>query len=380
MSRGIPEGDRPDAGGEPRPGELKRHIAQLQSALADLEADPQNVHHQSVFRLAFAAVIALLPNSLYTGRTRVEAEPFSAEFVRLVRNKLVRDNALGIGDIFIRRALIEWELVGDDIILDELEGILSERKGHATRTMGALRERFGQSPAIHFAGETHSRFQVARLRQRVRRCEKTFDAKQVAEAKWALRDTSVARRAGPEWTERLNLLERVRDFQGALAVGGRREQREAFKELLNAAAVVKKAVGSSRYRDELQPNLCRVFLSGASQSLSQFVWLNCLHLLEALKYDLDQGIAQLDDLHRRLALVNRRYWFDRRQRTAATPMSYVQKYRDFFKDYELRLINPSVGFAAIGSEACLFTPQTPATADKEPSPDTDGPTEADVAP
>ncbi len=341
-----------------------RHTLHLiEGTLARLEADATNRGLQKAFQDALRSILSRMPRDVYIGGAGAQDDDFVSTFTRLRRQRIVMENESGFGDVFVRRAIVEWQCSGDGKILDELETILSERKG-ATRqieAMGNWRKRFGQSSLVQFKPATHQRFNWARAQQDIRDCESAFDARKLERAEKAFESKDVADALGAEWAMRLKALRASQVMDRALRTDNRSAQRRAFRELTETLRILRRNTPEGPAREALRERMCREFLKSAALSHSRSVWMKSVEFLHSLKYDVASALPEVADISERLALINRLFWFDQAAGQAAgqspSPTDHLVKYRPFVRPYLLRLLSPEKGFVADGADRCLFTPQ-----------------------
>lgn len=351
-----------------------RHSLNLiEGTLARLEADPANRGLQKTFQDALRLILSRMPKEIYIGGVGSPDEEFSMAFTRLKRQRIVIENESGFGDVFVRRAVIEWQTSGDGRILDELETILSERKGtqHQQAAVGNWRKRFGQSSLVQFKPATHQRFNGARAQQDIKDCENAFDARKLERAEKILDTKEVADSLGPEWAVRLKALQASQAMDRALHTDNRSSQRRAFRDLTETLRILRRNTPEGPPREALRMRMCREFLKAASLSHSRSVWMKSIEFMHSLKFDVAAALPEVIDVAERLAIINRLYWYEMALGPAAatapapapaqaaqtqTSTGYLVKYRAFVRPYMLRLLSADKGFVADGEDRCLFTP------------------------
>lgn len=366
-AQSSPTGSAPAAEG------WRHSLNLIEGTLARLEADPANAALQRAFQDGLRAILSRMPKEIYIGGAGAQDDDFGAAFTRLKRQRIVIENESGFGDVFVRRAIAEWQAGGDARILDEIETILSERKGsqHQLQAMGSWRKRFGQTSLVQFKPTTHLRFNWARAQQDVKDCEAAFDARKLERAEKILETKEVADALGAEWAVRLKALQTSQIMDRTLRTDNRSAQRRAFRDLTETLRILRRNTPEGPQRDAIRERMCREFLKAASLSHSRSVWMKSIEFMHSLKFDVAAALPELIDVAERLALINRLYWYDVALARAAaqaggpapstaaqtqTSTDYLVKYRAFVRPYMLRLLSADKGFVADGEDRCLFTP------------------------
>jgi hypothetical protein len=340
-----------------------RHSLNLiEGTVARLEADPANPGLQKAFQDGLRNILARMPKDIYIGGAGAQDDDFAAAFTRLRRQRIVMENESGFGDVFVRRAIAEWQVNGDGKVLDELEGILSERKGtqQQVQAMGNWRKRFGQTSLVQFKPQTHQRFNWARAQQDIKDCETAFDARKLERAEKLLDSKETADALGPEWAVRLKALQASVLMDRTLQTDNRSAQRRAFRDLTETLRILRRNTPEGPRREALRERMCREFLKAAGLSHSRSVWMKSIEFMHSLKFDVAAALPEVADVAERLALINRLYWYDQSAGQAAgqavVPTDHLVKYRAFVRPYMLRLLSAEKGFVADGEDRCLFTP------------------------
>lgn len=362
-SQSSPTGTSPAAEG------WRHSLNLIEGTLARLEADPGNRGLQKTFQDALRLILSRMPKEIYIGGVGSPDEEFAMSFTRLKRQRIIIENESGFGDVFVRRAIVEWQSGGDGKILDELETILSERKGtqHQQAAVGNWRKRFGQSSLVQFKPVTHQRFNAARAQQDIKDCENAFDARKLERTEKMLETKEVADALGAEWTIRLKALQASQAMDRALRTDNRSSQRRAFRDLTETLRILRRNTPEGPPREALRVRMCREFLKAAGLSHSRSVWMKSIEFMHSLKFDVASALPEVIDVAERLAIINRLYWYEMALGPVAasapapaaqtqTSTGYLVKYRAFVRPYMLRLLSADKGFVADGEDRCIFTP------------------------